>query len=349
MIARAAERRFAASLGALALALSGAVVLAITTGALRVSASEVLRAALAGLRAPWAGEVDPAALHVVSFVRAPRVALGVVTGATLGAAGAAMQGTFRNPLADPGLLGISSGASLGAALHIVLGAALVRGDASWMLGLPIAAFAGGLAAALLAGAFGAGASARSTGSLLLAGVGVNAAAFAGVGLLTHVANDSQLRDLSFWLLGSLGGGTWRRLLVAAPLAVGCTIALVRLGRPLNALALGEAEAAHVGLSVRRARVTMLLLVALGVSATVAVTGPLSFVGLVVPHTARLLFGADARRVLPASALLGAILLVLADVAARTVAAPAELPTGIVTAAAGAPIFLALLRAQRRAA
>ena len=348
MIARALGRRFPVSLAALGLLLAAAMLLAVTTGALRVPAAEVLRAigSAAGRRA---GEVDAAAAHVVLFVRAPRVVLAAVTGSVLGVAGAAIQGTFRNPLADPGLLGISSGASLGAAIHIVVGSAFFRGEAAWLFGLPASAFAGGLAASALAGAFGAGAGPRGTAALLLAGVGINAAAFAGVGLLTYVANDAQLRDLTFWLLGSLGGGTWRRLAVAAPIAIAATAVLLRFSRALNALALGEVDAGHAGLSVRPTRVTLLVVATLGVSATVAVTGPLGFVGLVVPASARLVFGADARRVLPASALLGALLLVLADVAARVVVAPAELPTGIVTAAIGAPFFLWLVRARGRTA
>ena len=348
MRALALRRRFTVGATGLAVLLAAAMLLAVTTGALRVPMVEALRA-LGSMARPRGGEVDLTAAHVVLFVRAPRVVLAVVTGGMLGAAGAAIQGTFRNPLADPGLLGISSGASLGAALHIVVGSAFFRGEAAWLFGLPLAAFAGGLAASVLAGAFGAGAGGRSTAALLLAGVGINAAGFAGVGLLTHVASDTQLRDLTFWLLGSLGGATWRRLLVAAPIAVVCAVVLLGFGRPLNALALGEADAAHAGLRVGRARVALLVVATLGVSATVAVTGPLAFVGLVVPHSARLIFGADARRVLPASALLGALLLVLADVVARVVVAPAELPTGIVTAAIGAPFFLVLLRAQRRAA
>jgi len=286
---------------------------------------------------------------VVLFVRAPRVVLALLTGSLLGVAGASIQGTFRNPLADPSLLGISSGASLGAGVHIVLGATLFRGEAAWTFGLPLAAFAGGLTASALAGAFGGRVLARSTSALILAGVGINAAAFAGVGLLTNIASDTQLRDLSFWLLGSLSGATWPRLLVTAPIALASMLVLLRFGRSLNALALGEADAAHIGLRVRRTRAHVLVVATLGVSATVAVTGPLAFIGLVVPHSARLLFGADARRVLPASALLGAILLVLADVVARTVVAPAELPTGIVTAAIGAPFFLVLLRSRERGA
>ena len=226
MIARPFERRFAVSLAGLALALSAAAVLAFMTGALRVPAGEVLAAVTGALRLP-AAAIDPAAAHVVLFVRAPRVAMAVITGSILGVSGAAIQGTFRNPLADPGLLGISSGAALGAALHIVAGSSLLRGEAAWVFGLPLSAFAGGVGAAALAGAFGAGAAARGTAALVLAGVGVNAAAGAGVGLLTHVANDTQLRDLSFWLLGSLSGATWPRLAVAAPVACAAALVLLR--------------------------------------------------------------------------------------------------------------------------
>lgn len=343
------RRRFAASLAGLCLLLAAAIALAMTTGALHVPLRDVARALASTLGSTRAGDLDPAASHVVLFVRAPRIVLALVTGGMLGAAGAAVQGTFRNPLADPGILGISSGAALGAAIHIVVGTRLFHGATAWTFGLPLAAFAGGISAAALAGGLGGSGPSRNAATLILAGVGINAAAGASVGLLTFIANDAQLRDLSFWLLGSLGGATWQRLLVTAPLAVACTLALLAFGRALNVLALGEADAAHAGLHVRRTRATLLVVAALGVSATVAVTGPLGFVGLIVPHAARLLFGADARRVLPAATLLGAVLLVLADIAARTVVAPAELPTGVVTSALGAPFFLVLLRSRTTAA
>ena len=282
---------------------------------------------------------------ILGVVRAPRVLMAAVVGAGLGAAGAAMQGLFRNPLADPGLIGVSAGAALAAVAAIVLGGSLF-GAAAGLLGLwllPVAAFAGGLGATFLMARLGSVGGVASVATLLLAGVAVNALAGALTGMLIFMADDRQVRDITFWTLGSLAGSRWDQipvvlLLVGVPAALLCLLA-----RPLNALLLGEAEAFHLGTRVEAMKRVALVLAAVAVAAGVAFTGLIGFVGLVVPHLVRLAVGSDHRLVLPGAALLGAALLVLADLLARSLAAPAELPVGVVTALVGAPFFLWLLR------
>ncbi|WP_419897226.1 FecCD family ABC transporter permease [Roseomonas sp. USHLN139] len=291
----------------------------------------------------------PAALQreaaVLTVIRLPRSLLAALIGGGLGAAGAVMQGLFRNPLADPGLIGVSAGAGLGAVTSIVFAGPLLAlaGGALGLWLMPLAAFAGGLGATLLITRLAQREGVTAVATLLLAGVAVNALAGALTGLLIFLADERQARDITFWTLGSLAGARWSQLPVAAALVLAPTLALLRLARPLNALVLGEAEAFHLGLRVERVKRQATLLAAIAVSAGVAFTGLIGFVGLVVPHLVRLAGGADHRLVLPLSALLGAALLVLADLAARSLAAPAELPVGVVTALLGAPFFLWLLR------
>ncbi|NKC29986.1 FecCD family ABC transporter permease [Falsiroseomonas selenitidurans] len=282
---------------------------------------------------------------ILGVIRAPRVLLAALVGAGLGAAGAAMQGLFRNPLADPGLIGVSAGAALAAVAAIVFGAGLF-GLAAGALGLwllPAAAFLGGLGATLLMARLGTIGGVTGVATLLLAGVAVNALAGALTGLLVFTADDRQVRDITFWTLGSLAGARWAQVPVAAALIGLPVLGLVALARPLDALLLGEAEAFHLGQRVEVVKRVAVSLAAIAVAAGVAFTGLIGFVGLVVPHLLRLGFGASHRLVLPGSALLGAALLVLADLAARSLAAPAELPVGVVTALIGAPFFLWLLR------
>ena len=287
---------------------------------------------------------------VLTAIRLPRVAMALLVGAGRGAAGAAMQGLFRNPLADPGLVGVSSGAALAAAFVIVLGDA-------WMpslyakLGMvmqPLAAFLGGLAATLAIYTVSTRAGRLSLPVMLLAGVAANALALAGIGLLTYVASDEQARTLVFWSMGSLGGANWRTVGLCAP-CVGLAVALAwRYARPLNAILLGEAEAGHLGIDVTRLKAGVIGLTTLCVGVLVAFTGIIGFVGLVAPHMLRLARGPDHRLVIPGAALLGAILTVAADTVARTIVAPAELPIGILTTLLGAPFVLVLLLRQRAA-
>ncbi|MBU9601926.1 iron ABC transporter permease [Burkholderia multivorans] len=333
------QRRFApVALGVLAVLVGTMSVVALCVGAYRISPADAW-AALAG---------DPAAQQaraVLLGIRAPRVVLALLVGGGFGAAGAAMQALFRNPLADPGLVGVSSGAALGATAAIVLGPALFAAHAG-AAALPAAAFVGALAIAALVYRLAASRGRLALPLLLLAGIAINALVGAAIGLLTFVADDAQLRSLTFWSLGSLGGAQWPTLAAVAPCAVlGCAL-LVRERDALNALQLGETEALHLGVPVQRLKRRVLVAVALAVGALVSCAGIVGFIGLVAPHCVRLACGPDQRVVLPGAALLGALLTLAADLAARTLAAPAEIPLGVLTALLGAPFFLALLWKSR---
>ena len=287
---------------------------------------------------------------VLAAIRLPRAVLGLAAGAALGASGAVMQGLFRNPLADPGLIGVSAGAALATAVVIVLGdgtlAALLAPLGAWTA--PAAGLVGGLTATLLLYALATRQGTTSIGVVLLGGMALSAFAGALTGVLVFLANDQQLRDLTFWTLGSLSGASWPRILAQLPfLAVGAAC-LTPLAHTLNALLLGEADAFHMGARVERAKQLALLGVACLVGATVSSVGVIGFVGVLTPNLARLACGPDHRIVLPASALLGAILLLLSDAIARTIAAPAEMPVGVVTAVIGGPCFFWLLLRDREA-
>ena len=298
-----------------------------------------------GLGAP---AQDTAAL-VFTTIRLPRLLLGVAAGAGLGLAGALMQGLFRNPLADPGLVGVSSGAALAAGLTIVLGAALMpelpRQLGSWALVLT--AFLGGLGVTALIYLLAQTATGTHVALMLLAGIAINALAGAGMGYLSTIATDEQLRSVQFWMLGSLGGARWSAIALVLAISAGALLLGLKLAQPLNAIALGEAQAAALGVPVERVKRQAIVVAALAVGAVTATTGVIGFVGLVAPHMVRLVFGPDHRLVLPGAALLGAALVLLAALLARTVSAPAELPLGVLTATLGAPFFLMLLRGQRR--
>lgn len=279
---------------------------------------------------------------VVFNIRMPRVLLGALVGSVLAVSGAALQGMFRNPLADPGLIGITSGAGLAAALTIVLSGWLVPGADRLEFLLPLTAFLGALVTTLLVRGIANGPAGTQVGTLLLAGVGIGALSGSVIGLLVYVSDDEQLRDLQFWMMGSLGAASWRSLAVAGPLMVGALIALPFQARALNCTTLGEREAGYLGVDVEALKTRLIWLTAVGVGAAVACAGSIGFVGLVVPHLLRLMFGPDHRLLLPASALLGGLAIVLADLAARLIIWPAELPIGILTSAAGSPFFILLL-------
>jgi iron complex transport system permease protein len=325
-------------------------LLAVGHGAYRIAPGETLRILLHEVGVVGADGFTEQQRAVLLTIRLPRVLLGMLVGAGLAVAGAAMQGLFRNPLADPGLIGVSSGAALAAAAVIVVGALWLPG-ASRMLGgfmLPLAAFLGALAVALTVYRIASSEGRTSLGVMLLAGIAFNALAMAGVGYFTFISNDEQLRNLAFWNLGSLGAASWSVLGMIAPCVVAAVLVLVRLAGPLNALALGESEAGHLGIHVQRLKSVIVVLTALCVGALTAFTGIILFIGLVSPHMIRLACGPNHRLLLPASALLGAILVLAADLIARTAVAPAELPIGVVTAFLGVPFFLALLVKQRNA-
>lgn len=331
-----------------ALLLATALVLAATQGAYALNASRLWGLLWDGLGSTLAGLDRELSVDAQVFfnIRLPRLLLGVTAGAGLAVAGALMQGIFRNPLADPGLIGVSSGAALAAALTIVLGAAwwpdLPRALGSWTL--VIAAFVGGLAVTGVVYLLSHAESGARVGMMLLAGIAINAVAGAGLGLLSYMATDEQLRSLQFWLLGSLGGARWSAVGLVCGLVGLALVLAVPLARSLNALSLGEAQASLLGVDVRRLQQRAVLTAAVAVGAITATAGIIGFVGLIAPHVVRLVAGPDHRVLLPASALLGAALVLLADVAARTLAQPAELPLGVLTALLGGPFFLLLLRA-----
>jgi iron complex transport system permease protein len=341
------DRRRAA-LWALALLGLAIVLVSIGRGAIAIPIARIFEifGALLGLGGDSGSGGETA---IVLQIRAPRTVMGFAVGGALALAGAAMQGLFRNPLADPTLIGASSGGALAAVAVIVLGGALMGplGSLGRALALPAVAFAGALAATLLVYRFASRHGETSVATMLLAGIGVAAIANAGIGILIFVSDDDQLRTLNFWLLGSLAGGNWTLVLPVLGFLALPIVLLPRYAAGLNAFALGEAEAGHLGYDVEQLKRRLIVLSALAAGASVAVAGIIGFVGLVVPHLVRLALGADHRLVMPAAALLGGSLLVAADILARTLVIPAELPIGIVTSLAGGPVFLWLLLRRRR--
>ncbi|MEN0060637.1 MAG: iron ABC transporter permease [Myxococcota bacterium] len=321
----------------------GLCVWSAASGAVPIPSTSVLAIALESLGLPGIWEVDEGHRAVVMSLRLPRIALASFVGAALALGGAVMQGLFRNPLAAPGLVGVSTGAALFAALFIVLGT-----SAGWLytIGLPGSAFIGATLVCVLVFQLSTVDGVTSVTTMLLAGIAINALSGALTGILVFVADDAAIRNLTFWSLGSLGGATWQGLQVLSFSTALPAFACLFLAGPLNALLLGEAEAGHLGVNVEQLKRFAVLLVALMVGSSVATTGVIGFVGLVVPHLCRLALGPDHRTLLPASLLAGPALLVGADVLSRTIVAPAELPIGIVTTVLGSPFFLWLLLRSR---
>ncbi|MFP2768480.1 FecCD family ABC transporter permease [Oceanisphaera sp. KMM 10153] len=294
-------------------------------------------------------QLDPTESLVLLHIRLPRTLLCLGVGAILALCGAVMQGLFRNPLADPGIIGVSSGAALGAALSMVLLSPFAAQLPAW-LGASLTslmAFAGGLVTTLVVYQLARTTQGTSVSILLLAGVAIAALSGGILGLLNYLADDATLRDLTLWQMGSMAQSDGYQLVMVCITALVLALLLRRHAQDLNALALGEAEAGHLGIDVQSLKRRLVLLAALAVGISVAAVGIIGFVGLVVPHLVRLISGPDHRRLLPLSALLGAWLLLLADMLARTLAAPAEMPVGIVTALLGSPFFLWLLLKQKR--
>lgn len=327
----------------LALALAAVCVLSLASGASGVSVVPVVADW-------WAGRpIAPTDRVVLIQIRLPRLLTGMLVGASLAVSGAVMQGLFRNPLADPGLLGVSAGAGLGAIAAIVLGGALpaaVAALAGWHL-VPIAAFGGGWAAMMVLYLIATRQGRTSIATMLLAGIALAAMVGAVSGLIVYRATDAQLRDLTFWGMGSLAGSSWAKLAAGAPIILCGLIAAPFLARGLNGLALGEAAAAHSGIAVQRVKTAAILATAAATGASVAMSGGIGFVGIVVPHLLRLVQGPDHRWLLVNAGLLGGAALVAADMVSRSVIAPSELPIGIITAMVGGPFFLWVLLSNRR--
>lgn len=328
--------------------LAGTVILSSCIGAVSITVPELLSilANRTGFSNTMGFRSQQAA--VLLNIRLPRVMLGVLIGAGLGISGAAIQGLFRNPLAEPGLIGISSGATLFAVLMIVLQAGVFKILSSFMgfYALSLAAFAGACITTTVVYRLSIRNGKTSTTTLLLSGIAINALAGAFTGLLTYMATDEQLRTITFWSLGSLGGASWTTVTGLLPFIVIPVIGLPFMAKSLNALALGDAQALHMGIDVRLVKRIIILLATTAVGASVAVAGMIGFIGLIIPHILRMTFTADNRLVIPGSAILGAALLTLADLMARTIVAPAELPIGILTALIGTPVFLYIIIAER---
>lgn len=296
------------------------------------------------LRALWQAPLSDMVWQIWLNIRLPRVLLAVLIGMALAVSGAVMQGLFRNPLADPGLLGISSGAGLAVAIAISLPLALPPLLALWLPSL--AAFLGSLA--VMAVIFSLSRLALGNlARLLLVGIAINALCSSVVGVLSWLSNDQQLRQLSLWGMGSLSQAQWPMLAVCAAFILPSLLLTLLRARHLNLLQLGEEDAHYMGIDVRRTQRQLLVLSALLVGAAVSVSGIIGFVGLVVPHMMRFCLGSDHRWMLPGSALAGAILLLLADTLARTIVAPAEMPVGLLTSLLGGPWFLWLILRQQR--
>lgn len=326
-----------------------ALVYSISVGALDIPASQIMEIF-------WQHLFDDAETmslehRIVIDVRLPRVLLVCCVGSLLAISGAAMQGLFRNPLADPSLIGVTAGAVAGAGTVIVLldsfsGAG--SGEAFWgVSALMLGAFIGGVLAVLLVYRLATSVYGTSVSTMLLAGIAITALAGSYSGLLEYIADSTMLRRISLWRMGGFGSASYTQFLLAATMTCILLVVLRHYAESLNALLLGESEARHLGVDVQKLKIALIVWVALAVGVSVALAGAIAFVGLVVPHIVRLLIGPDHRFLIPLSALIGALLLLLSDITARIVVSPAELPIGIVTAALGAPFFISLLR-QRQA-
>ncbi len=325
-------------------ALLSALLAAASVGSVGIPFGAVGRVLWAGLLGTR-GTVDPAQAAIVLSIRLPRVALALVVGAVLGAVGAAYQGLFRNPLADPYLVGVSSGASLGAALAIALTWRLPWSEVG---AVPTAAFGFALLATVLAYGVSRIGGRTSITLLILAGVALGSLFSAGTTLLMLSARDAfRSVEILSWIMGSLSRATWRQVEEIAPFAAGGLALVLACSYKLNVLQLGDDQAAALGLGVERLRLVLILGGSLATAAGVSASGIVGFVGLVVPHAVRLVWGPDHRFLIPMSGLLGGIFLILADLVARTLLAPREIPLGVVTACVGVPLFVALLLRQKR--
>lgn len=320
------------------------IFLSLSNGALNVSLEESFHIVLKMIGFESDFPIKRTHYGVLVEIRMPRTLLAVMVGAGLSVSGALMQGLFRNPLADPGLVGVSSGAALGAALVIVLGWSIPGMGYST---LPIAAFIGSVISTVCVIRLSKVGSKTVVANMLLAGIAINSIAGAGTGILIYLADEDQLRDLTFWTLGSFGAASWSDVQLATFIVLLPTLLALFLSKTLNVMLLGEAQAYMLGVKLEKLKGIIVVLVCLIVGSCVSMTGMIGFVGLVVPHLCRLMFGPDNRKVVPASILLGAGLLLGSDFISRLIIMPAELPIGIVTSIVGGPFFLALLSMNRK--
>ncbi|UTF60095.1 iron ABC transporter permease [Gilvimarinus sp. DA14] len=334
------KRRIKVAAVILAALLLVSFLLALGLGAVAIAPVDVLRALLGSDFSDYSGEI-------ITSIRLPRALLAAGVGALLAVCGAYLQGLFRNPLADPSLIGVTAGASVGASLAIVLGGGAMLGSAWGGLSLvSMGAFVGGLLCVWLVYRVATGINGTSVATMLLMGIAVTALAASLTGLMDYFADNEQLRRMSLWRMGGLDGASGARATIMLLVLGVLLLSMGQCARQLNTLLLGESQARHLGVDVEALKTRLIVLVALGVGVSVAMAGSIAFVGLVVPHMVRLWVGPDHRALVPLCALGGASLLLLADTLARTALAPTELPVGLVTALVGAPFFIVLLRRQR---
>ena len=293
------------------------------------------------------GHSEPSQIQsIIMEIRLPRLILALLVGAVLAILGAVMQGLFRNPLADPSLIGVSGGASVGASIVIVTAGGAMLSPLAGLSMVALGAFIGGVITTLVVYRVATSSLGTSVTTMLLAGIAIGAIAGAFNSLLSYFSDNQMLRQISVWQMGNLGGANWQKASLMAAVSLIIFSLLPSHAKSLNAFLLGESEARHLGIDVQRIKRQLIFITALGVGVSVALAGLIGFVGLVIPHMVRLLIGPDHRALLPASALAGASLLLIADSIARVVVLPAELPTGILTALLGAPFFVVLLLKQR---
>lgn len=326
----------------LILLLAVTLICAIAFGAVSILPSEMW----SSLKHFFSGQ-KPATLYEGVFIqlRLPRVLLCAITGAILAVSGVLMQGLFRNPIVEPGLIGTSAGAAFGASIVFVVAANMsvrVKELAGPLL-VPLFAFGGALLATYVVYALAKNAKRISIVSLLLVGIAVNAVGLSGTGFMSYIARDPQARSITFWNLGTFSGASWSQVMIVGTVAAIIFLIAVRYAKELNVLLLGEEEAGYLGVDTHKLKRNVMLLNTAMVSIATAFVGVISFVGLIVPHVLRLLMGSDNKRLLPASMLMGALLLTLADMGARLLLAPAEIPIGIITSLVGAPVFIVLLK------
>ncbi len=329
-----------------------AVLFGAGNGAMKISPLQILSMLSSSIGLPSWAEYDLSHENVFWIIRLPRVVLAILIGASLAVSGTALQSLFRNPLADPALLGISSGAAFSAVVVIVLGGTFLFNENEaptlWSFyALNVFTFIGALLTALLLYMMAYSEGKTDVATVILSGVALNTTFGALIGLMTYYANDAQLRNINFWTLGSLGGASWQVVLAILPFTIIPTLLLPSMHKQLNLISLGERDALYLGVNVQFLKIKILVLVTMAVGASVAVAGAIGFVGLVVPHILRLWNGPDQRFLLPASVIAGATLLVVADTVSRIMIAPAELPVGILTSLMGSPLFIWLLMKRKK--
>ncbi|MGC9452560.1 MAG: FecCD family ABC transporter permease [Oceanipulchritudo sp.] len=333
--------------------MGGAVVMlgmvSLGSGAMDTPFGKVMGVVLEGVSlGQWPVEVEERLATVVWEIRLPRILVGILVGSALATAGACLQGLFRNPLADPALIGVSSGGAIGAIVAIgSMGAVVPAAGLGGSLHVPACAMAGAMGASFLVYRVARIAGKTHISTLLLAGIAVNALAGALVGAILYLSDNDALRRFTFWTLGSLHTTTWKSFWLMLPFILGPLLVLPWYRTALNAFLLGEAQAYHLGFNTQWVKRVVIGLCAVMVGTTVAFCGLIGFVGLVVPHLVRLIWGPDFRRLIPASAMMGALLVLAADLLARTVNAPSEVPIGVVTSLVGAPFFLYLIDRRKR--